>query len=96
MCISRESPLYPEGIAPELIDPVVAADGNTYEKEFIEIHFKTSTKSPLTNIPFAHLLLVTNVNLHETIRNWLTMAQKKKHTHQSRSAKRNPPLRIEI
>ena len=69
-------------------DPVVAADGNTYERSYIQEHLKEKTKSPLTNMPLAHTYLVTNINLHETIRNWLTMAQNKKQQHSEQKRKK--------
>jgi hypothetical protein len=47
------------------IDPVIAEDGNVYERSAIEAQLKIRLKSPLTNEPMGHKLLtarhVTNV-----------------------------------
>ena len=41
--------------------PVMAADGNTYDRSSIEDWFKTGKKtSPLTGAPLAHLGLAPN------------------------------------
>jgi hypothetical protein len=47
-----------------LQDPVVTSDGLTYERWAIERHFQTNgTRSPKTNLPLAHDILITNANL---------------------------------
>jgi hypothetical protein len=51
-------------------DPVVAADGNTYERESIEMHFKRSNTSPLTAEPLKNKDLVPNNALKNLIRSF--------------------------
>lgn len=51
-------------------DPVVAADGYTYERLAIEEWVKRSSTSPLTNMPLPHGQLVTNLVLRSAIREW--------------------------
>ncbi len=51
-------------------DPVVAADGYTYERLAIEEWVKRSSTSPLTNMPLPHSQLVTNLVLRSAIREW--------------------------
>jgi arsenate reductase-like glutaredoxin family protein len=59
-------------IAQEIIfDPVVAADGFTYEREIIEAHLKTSNKSPMTNALLPHTHVVPNNSMRSTIRAFL-------------------------
>ena len=41
-------------------DPVVTADGHTYEREAITVWLQTSTLSPLTGLPLRHRELVPN------------------------------------
>lgn len=42
------------------VDPVVAADGHTYERASIEQWFKKSDKSPMTGLPLDDLSLFDN------------------------------------
>jgi len=46
-----------------MVDPVVAADGHTYERKAIQRWMQTSNKSPLTGEVFAHSQLVANYML---------------------------------
>jgi len=46
-----------------MIDPVVAADGHTYERSAIVRWFETSNTSPLTAAPLSHKELVSNYML---------------------------------
>lgn len=48
-------------------DPVVAADGHSYERVFIEEWLETKSTSPLTNQVLAHKQLVPNHNLRSQI-----------------------------
>ncbi len=49
-------------------DPVVAADGHTYEKSAIEVWFAAgNNKSPMTNETLAHKFLLPNYNTKQTI-----------------------------
>ena len=61
-----------------MLDPVVAADGHTYERRNIEKHFESQgqcpvcapthiAKSPMTNLPLSTLRLVPNVTLRGMI-----------------------------
>jgi len=44
-------------------DPVIAADGHTYERSAIEIWLKKHDTSPLTNLRLPHKHLVPNYAL---------------------------------
>ena len=62
----------PEYICPisfELFeDPVVTADGHTYERACIQKHFKLhKATSPMTNAELPHTQLVPNINLKQSI-----------------------------
>ena len=49
-------------------DPVIAADGNSYERREIERWFEGGARaSPITNAPLAHGRLVPNHALRRTI-----------------------------
>jgi hypothetical protein len=48
-------------------DPVVAADGNTYEREAIEAWLRTHDTSPMTNQQLPHKALVPNLALRSSI-----------------------------
>merc|ERR1712187_202030 len=58
-------------------DPVVAADGNSYEREAIEKLFERSNVSPLTNQPFKHKELVPNNALKQLIRSYEAQVHEK-------------------
>lgn len=51
-------------------DPVVAADGNTYEREAIVSWLVNNTKSPITNDILSSTMLVDNVSLKKFIQDW--------------------------
>ncbi len=54
-------------------DPVVTADGQTYERSWIEAWFaRGNTSSPLTNSPLAHTTLAPNIALRNAIEEFLT------------------------
>ena len=53
-----------------MVDPVVCADGHTYEREAIEQWLGTSDVSPKTNEPLAHKHLVPNYALRSMILDW--------------------------
>ena len=44
-----------------LVDPVVAADGHTYERSAAELWLQTQVASPVTGAMLAHTRLVPNV-----------------------------------
>jgi hypothetical protein len=52
-------------------DPVVAADGHTYNREDIERWLKQHDTSPLTNEPLEHSLLIPNMDKRRQINTWL-------------------------
>jgi hypothetical protein len=49
-------------------DPVVAADGHTYERAAIQRWFKGHNTSPVTNVPVPHKHLNPNIALRAIIR----------------------------
>ena len=51
-------------------DPVVAADGHTYNRTDIENWFKQHNTSPLTNEPLDHQLLLPNIAIRKAIIAW--------------------------
>ena len=53
-----------------MADPVVAADGKTYDRDSIEDWMKTRNVSPLTNTPFVHKFLNPNDAIRELIVEW--------------------------
>ena len=44
-----------------MIDPVIAADGHTYERAAIQQWLQTRSTSPVTLLPLPHTRLVPNV-----------------------------------
>ncbi len=44
-----------------MVDPVIAADGHTYERSAVEQHLMNYTVSPVTGVPLTHTRLVPNV-----------------------------------
>jgi hypothetical protein len=48
-----------------MADPVVASDGKTYEREYIERWMKTHDVSPLISKPFVHKFLIPNDSIRE-------------------------------
>ena len=51
-------------------DPVVAADGHTYNRVDIENWLKQHNTSPHTNEPFEHKLLIPNIAIRRQIIAW--------------------------
>jgi hypothetical protein len=51
-------------------DPVVAADGHTYNRHDIENWLKQHNTSPHTNEPFEHKLLIPNITVRRQIIAW--------------------------
>ena len=51
-------------------DPVLAADGSTYERDAIAHWIEQVPRSPLTNLPLASAALVPDDELHGTIGRW--------------------------
>ena len=54
-----------------LIDPVMAQDGNTYERKAIEMWFVKHSTSPLTNAPLPSKSLLPNLNLKKLIADYV-------------------------
>ncbi len=50
-----------------MYDPVIAADGETYEREAIERHLQSSDRSPMHGDALTHTMLTTNRALKRTI-----------------------------
>ncbi|KAK3033243.1 hypothetical protein RJ639_033123 [Escallonia herrerae] len=53
-----------------MIDPFVAADGYTYEREAIVRWFDENNNSPMTNLPLPHKSLIPNYTLLSAIMGW--------------------------
>eukprot|EP00475_Leptophrys_vorax_P005689 TRINITY_DN13434_c0_g1_i2.p1 TRINITY_DN13434_c0_g1~~TRINITY_DN13434_c0_g1_i2.p1 ORF type:complete len:534 (-),score=41.30 TRINITY_DN13434_c0_g1_i2:304-1719(-) len=53
-----------------MVDPVLAADGHTYEKLAIESWLETNDMSPMTNQKLPHKLLVANHAVRAMILDW--------------------------
>ena len=51
-------------------DPVVAADGYTYEATAIAAWMARHSTSPMTNLPLAHSGLTPNLVLRSAIKEW--------------------------
>lgn len=43
-----------------MVDPVIAADGHTYERAAVQQWLQTSSLSPVTSVPLTHTRLVPN------------------------------------
>lgn len=72
---SNDTPKYPDAylcpITFEILEePVVCADGHTYEKSAIELWLKTHNTSPKTNAPLPHKHLIVNYALKNAIEEW--------------------------
>ena len=53
------------------VDPVVATDGNTYERQAIEIWLKNNSKSPLTNLKLESKNLTSNTILKKIMNDFI-------------------------
>ena len=53
-------------------DPVILADGHTYEREAIEKWFVENDTSPITNEKIEKEILIPNFNLKKAIAEWLS------------------------
>ncbi|KAJ7565246.1 hypothetical protein O6H91_02G053500 [Diphasiastrum complanatum] len=51
-------------------DPVIAADGYTYEYAAIKQWLQEHDTSPLTNLPLPHMSLISNIPLRSVITHW--------------------------
>jgi len=50
-----------------MLDPVIAADGYTYERKFIQQWVKTSNKSPVSGAILSKQIFIPNYNLRRQI-----------------------------
>ena len=50
-----------------MVDPVIAADGHTYERVGIEQWLLHKSSSPVTGVPFSHTRLIPNVLIKQAI-----------------------------
>jgi hypothetical protein len=57
-------------------DPVSIADGSTYERSAIERWLQQHGRSPLTNLPLTHRVIVPNVALKNVIEDFLLSQQR--------------------
>ena len=53
-----------------MTDPVITADGHTYERANIEGWLRNSSMSPMTGAPLANKNLIPNIGLRQTIEEW--------------------------
>lgn len=54
-----------------MVDPVLAVDGHSYERNAILEHFqRNGAKSPKTNLPLEHTSLIPNYTLKAIINDW--------------------------
>ena len=61
-----------------MVDPVIAEDGYTYERHHYERWVAGGKlKSPMTNIPFVHILAISNRALKATIVRFVDEANSK-------------------
>lgn len=51
-------------------DPVMAADGYTYERKAIMQWLKAHRRSPMTNDPMVEIVLIANHGLKSAIQEW--------------------------
>ena len=54
-----------------MLDPVVAADGHTYERAQIEAWLQKSKTSPMTNAELAHTTLTMNITVRGMVQDFL-------------------------
>ena len=54
-----------------MYNPVIAADGNTYESDKIRIWLNEHNSSPLTGLQLPNKNLVENINLKKGIQDWI-------------------------
>ncbi len=53
-----------------MLDPVICADGHSYERSNIERWFEINTTSPLTGVALPNKIVVSNHALRNLIREW--------------------------
>ena len=68
----RDTQAFSYEVQVMLVDPVIAADGHTYERAAFQDWLHHSAMSPVDGIPLKHTRLVTN----QAIRNALAVQQR--------------------
>ncbi len=63
-CILREAPLLLQKI---MTEPVIAADGHTYERAAVQEWLLHHKMSPVTGVSLAHIRLVPNVLIRSVL-----------------------------
>ena len=53
-----------------MVDPVIAADGHSYERSAIDEWFENKVTSPITNLPLDSTALLPNYTLLTQIKEW--------------------------
>ena len=59
--------MCPAGMQTVMIDPVIAADGHTYERRAIEQGLLRTNMSPVTGTALLHVCLVPNIAIKQAI-----------------------------
>ena len=65
-------------------NPVVAADGHTYERRALERHLSNSTRSPMTNAEMGHSNIMFSLTIRTLAREW----RAREHAHIMHTAAR--------
>lgn len=69
-----------------MVDPVVAADGHSYERQAIEKYLTVNDTSPINQLPLMHKHLVSNQSLRIMINEWKPGRQAEPSVLDTRSA----------
>lgn len=56
-------------------DPVIAADGHTYERKAIEYWLRQKRKSPVTSKPLESSTLIPNITVRHLINQYVTFSE---------------------
>ena len=62
-------------------DPVICADGHSYERTYIQQWLSTNITSPMTGLAHDNRRLIPNYNLRNAIREWATREKLDKNEH---------------
>lgn len=63
-----DSRTIPDAMQELFVNPVIAADGSTYEQSAIEDWLSRKKFSPMTNEPLEHEFLIPNLALRRAVR----------------------------
>ncbi len=66
-------------------DPVIAADGFTYEREMIEKWFEWHNTSPLTNVAINTTILIPNLTIKTFVKDFLELEKINKHENNNKT-----------